>query len=77
MHLLFGNPLLGIFGLHGLEIVIVGLVVLLLFGNRLPSLMRSLGRSVVEFKQGVREIEEDKDANLDDEEVSKGGSRRS
>ncbi|MEX2561132.1 MAG: twin-arginine translocase TatA/TatE family subunit [Pirellulales bacterium] len=77
MHLLFGNPLLGIFGLHGLEIVIVGLVVLLLFGNRLPSLMRSLGRSVVEFKQGVREIEEDKDANLDDEEVSRGGSRRS
>lgn len=51
--------LFAFFGLHGLEFVIVGLVILLLFGNRLPSLMRSLGRSIVEFKQGAKEIEED------------------
>jgi sec-independent protein translocase protein TatA len=41
------------------EILIVGAVVLLLFGNRLPSVMRSMGRSVVEFKKGVQGIEDD------------------
>ena len=40
-------------------LIIVGLVALLLFGNRLPSVMRSLGRSVVEFKKGVSGIEEE------------------
>ena len=40
----------------------VGLVVLLLFGNRLPGLMRSLGQGVVEFKKGVQGIEEDDEA---------------
>lgn len=33
--------------------VILGLVVLLLFGNRLPSVMRSLGEGITEFKKGV------------------------
>ncbi len=42
-----------------MEILIVGAVVLLLFGNRLPGVMRSVGRSVVEFKKGVQGIEED------------------
>jgi len=32
-----------------------------LFGNRLPSVMRSMGRSIVEFKKGVQGIEEDLD----------------
>ncbi len=39
------------------ELIIVLLIVLLLFGKRLPDMMRSLGRSVVEFKRGVREID--------------------
>jgi sec-independent protein translocase protein TatA len=47
------------FGLGTWELAIVAVVVLLLFGNRLPSVMRSLGRGVVEFKKGVRGIEED------------------
>ncbi|MDR0522328.1 MAG: twin-arginine translocase TatA/TatE family subunit [Planctomycetaceae bacterium] len=42
-------------------VVIVGIVAFLLFGNRLPSVMRSLGRSVVEFKKGVNGIEDDID----------------
>ncbi len=33
--------------------LIVGLVVLLLFGNRLPSVMRSLGQGMNEFKKGL------------------------
>jgi len=50
-------PLFGIFGVGPVELLVVGGVMLLLFGNRLPSLMRSVGRSVVEFKKGVNEIE--------------------
>ena len=46
-------------GFGGWELVIVAVIVLLLFGNRLPSVMRSLGRGVVEFKRGVSGIEED------------------
>ncbi len=49
-------------GLGTWELLIVAVVVLLLFGNRLPSVMRSLGRGVVEFKKGVRGIEEDIDS---------------
>jgi sec-independent protein translocase protein TatA len=47
---------------NGVEILVIGLVVLLLFGNRLPGLMRSLGQGVVEFKKGVQGIEEDDEA---------------
>ena len=42
--------------------IVFALVAFLLFGNRLPSVMRSLGRSVVEFKKGVAGIEDDIDA---------------
>lgn len=38
------------------ELVIVGFVFLLLFGGqKLPGLMRNLGRSVNEFKAGIKE----------------------
>ena len=42
-----------------MELVIIAAIALLLFGNRLPSVMRSLGRGIVEFKKGVQGIEED------------------
>ena len=44
-----------------LEIFIVLLVAVILFGPRLPKVMRSLGRSIVEFKKGVKGIEDDID----------------
>lgn len=43
------------------ELLIVAFVSLLIFGNRLPSVMRSLGKSVTEFKKGVSGIEEEID----------------
>ncbi len=43
--------LLGIPGPTSLIIVLI--IVLLLFGNRLPATMRSLGRGVTEFKKGL------------------------
>ena len=43
------------FGTHPVELLIVVAVALLLFGKRLPDVMRSLGKSVTEFKKGVNE----------------------
>src|SRR3990172_5899624 len=44
-----------------LELLIVGGIALLLFGKRLPEVMRSLGKGIVEFKKGVQGIEDDVD----------------
>jgi len=43
------------------EVFAVLIVALLLFGSRLPSVMRSLGRSVSSFKKGLREVEDEMD----------------
>ena len=40
-----------------MELVIVALAGLLLFGNRLPSILRSLGQSVHEFRSGIPTLE--------------------
>ncbi|NLE39193.1 MAG: twin-arginine translocase TatA/TatE family subunit [Pirellulaceae bacterium] len=50
------------FGMPGhFEMLIILGIALLLFGNRLPSLARSFGKSIVEFKKGVHGIEEEVD----------------
>lgn len=48
------------FGIGTMEILIVLGVVLLLFGNRLPGTMRSLGRGLIEFKRGLQGADETK-----------------
>lgn len=54
------TPPLAILGLPGgYEVIVIGFVALLIFGNRLPGVMRSLGKSVTEFKKGVSGIEEE------------------
>ena len=55
-------PLGFMMGMPGpFELMIVGLIILLLFGNRLPSVMRSMGKGIVEFKKGVQGIEDEID----------------
>jgi len=65
------TTLFAFFGLGHYELLIVLVVVLLLFGNRLPGMMRSMGRSVVEFKKGIREDEEEEPAINNSEEPAK------
>ena len=43
------------------ELLIIAFVCLLIFGKNLPGVMRSLGKSVTEFKKGISGIEEDID----------------
>lgn len=42
-----------------MEFLIIGIIALLLFGKRLPEVARSLGKGIVEFKKGVRGIEDE------------------
>ena len=44
----FGMP-------QGSELIIIMVIALLLFGHKLPSLMRGLGGSIKEFKKGMEE----------------------
>ena len=49
------------------EILIVALVVLLLFGGeKIPELMRGLGKGVKSFKDGMNDVR--KELDLDDED---------
>lgn len=50
------------FGLGTTELLVFAFIALLLFGSRLPSVMRNLGKGVVEFKKGIREIDDDSSA---------------
>lgn len=50
--LAFGMP-------HGWEWLIIAGFGLLLFGKRLPEVGRSLGKGIIEFKKGLKGIDED------------------
>lgn len=38
------------------EMLIIGVVMLLLFGRRLPEVGKSLGQGIVQFKKGLKDI---------------------
>ena len=62
----------------GWEWIVILVIALLLFGNRLPSVMRSLGRGLSEFKKGMREDvdEATKSPDSSSEESGKGESKK-
>jgi len=41
-----------------MEMIIIGIVAVLLFGKRLPGVAKSIGQSITEFKKGIKAIEE-------------------
>lgn len=49
------------FGFGTPELLIFAVIVLVLFGSRLPKVMRSVGSSITEFKKGVNEGNEDEE----------------
>jgi sec-independent protein translocase protein TatA len=58
------HPVIGWGFPSGGEWIIVAIVAVLLFGKRLPEVGKSLGKGIVEFKKGLRGIEEDVDAGV-------------
>jgi Tat protein translocase TatB subunit len=57
------------FGIGGQEIIIIGLLVLVIFGpNALPRMARDLGRFVTEARHSIDEFKEELTAGADEEE---------
>lgn len=55
-----------------MEIVLIGAVVLLIFGGKkLPELMRGMGRGVKSFKAGLSEPSEEEMNRLVEEEIAR------
>ena len=50
--------LIAVFGIGQMELVIICVVILILFGHRLPSVMFSLGKGIKDFKHGLNTEEE-------------------
>jgi len=67
MHTLAFLPQLG-----PVEYLIIGVVLLLLFGRRLPEVGRSLGQGIVQFKKGLKDVENEIDTASNE---SKGASQ--
>ena len=44
-----------------IELVVIAVVALLIFGRRLPDVARSVGKSIIEFKRGMKDVKDDMD----------------
>jgi sec-independent protein translocase protein TatA len=49
-----------------LEWAIIGVIALLLFGRRLPEVGRSLGKGIVEFKKGLKDVGDEVQNSVND-----------
>jgi sec-independent protein translocase protein TatA len=58
------------FGLSHVELMFIGIAAVLLFGSRLPSVARSMGKSFTEFKKGLRGIEDEIDVSTSGRRVT-------
>ncbi len=44
-----------------MEMIVIAAVGLIIFGNRLPEVGRSLGKSIIEFKKGIKGVKDEMD----------------
>ncbi len=58
------TPLFGILGLSPMEVLIIAGLGVLLFGRKLPEVGRYLGKGIVEFKKGMKGLEDEVDGAM-------------
>ncbi len=58
------------------ELIIIAVVALLIFGRRLPDVARSVGKSIVEFKRGLRDAKSEMDLSDPQEHNSLPGNTK-
>jgi sec-independent protein translocase protein TatA len=57
------TPLFAFFNLGPQEMLILLIIGILLFGRKLPEVGRYLGKGIVEFKKGIKGLEDEYDAS--------------
>lgn len=63
--------------LRGMQLIIVLIVILLLFGGKkIPELMRGLGKGVHSFRKGMQEAKDEMNRPLDDDAEVQGNADR-
>lgn len=63
------NELLAISMPGGMEWLVILIVGLLIFGRRLPDVARSIGKSITEFKKGMKDVQDDLHTSLDTDDA--------
>lgn len=66
---MFGMP-------GGWEWLIILIVALLIFGKRLPEVMRSMGKGIVEFKKGLKGVEEEAEKASEPKKLESGQPKK-
>ena len=56
--------LFAVFGLGPMELIGIGIVGVLLFGRKLPEVGKYLGQSIVQFKKGMKGLEDEIDGGM-------------
>ena len=60
------NPILAIGFPGGGEWIIILAIAVLIFGRRLPDIARGIGKSITEFKKGIKDAESEVKKSLDE-----------
>ena len=54
-----------------MELAIIAIIALVFFGRRLPDVAKSMGKSIVEFKKGLKDVKDDMDTAGTPDDVRK------
>lgn len=53
---IYSSHLLAMWSPGPIEMIVLGIILLLAFGRKLPEMARGLGKSFVEFKKGLNDV---------------------